>query len=141
MLTKVKTLRGEKKSSLTMKIKISTPSTGPVMAELSEDSPETVKAFIRALPITGRANLWGDEIYFNIPVEAPPENGKTVVELGDIAYWPPGNAFCIFFGPTPMSRGDEIRPASAVNVFGKISGDPKVFKKVANGEEVRIESA
>ena len=124
-----------------MNIKITTPSTGPVKAILSGENPETTKAFIEALPITGRANLWGDEIYFSIPVEAPPENGKSVVELGDIAYWPPGNAFCIFFGPTPMSRGDEIRPASAVNVFGKIDEDPKVFKKVRNGEEVKIELA
>lgn len=124
-----------------MKIIITTSSTGPVEAVLSDENANTKKAFIEALPITGRANLWGDEIYFSIPVEAPPENGKTVVELGDIAYWPPGNAFCIFFGRTPMSRGDEIRPASAVNVFGKIDGDPKVFKKVQNGEEVKIELA
>ena len=124
-----------------MIIIITTSSTGPVEASLSEESPETVKAFIEALPITGKANLWGDEIYFSIPVEAPPENGKSVVELGDIAYWPPGNAFCIFFGLTPMSRGDEIRPASAVNVFGRIKGDPKIFKKVRNGEEVKIELA
>ena len=124
-----------------MKIKIITRSTGPIKATLSDENPETTKAFIEALPITGKANLWGDEIYFNIPVEAPPENGKSVVESGDIAYWPPGSAFCIFFGPTPMSRGDEIRPASAVNVFGKIDEDPRVFKKVRNGEEVKIELA
>jgi len=124
-----------------MSIKITTPSTGPVEATLSEKNLGTVRAFIEALPITGKANLWGDEIYFSIPVDTPPEDGKSVVELGDIAYWPPGNAFCIFFGPTPMSRGDEIRPASEVNVFGKIKGDPRVFKKVRNGEEVKIELA
>ena len=122
-----------------MKIKITTSSTGPVEATLSGKSPVTAKSIHDALPITGKANLWGDEIYFTIPVEAEPENGKNVVELGDLGYWPPGNAFCIFFGPTPMSRGDEIRPASAVNVFGKIAGDPKVFKKVRNGEIVTIE--
>ena len=65
---------------------------------------------------------------------------KAVVELGDIAYWPPGSAFCIFFGRTPMSRGDEIRPASEVNVFGRIEGDPKVFKKVKGGDQVAIEA-
>ena len=124
-----------------MSIKITTSSTGTVEAALSDENPETVRAFIEALPITGKANLWGDEIYFSIPVEAPPENGKSVVELGDIAYWPPGNAFCIFFGPTPMSRGDEIRPASEVNVFGRIKGDTRVFKKVRNGEEVKIKLA
>lgn len=122
-----------------MKIKIITPSTGQITAELTDENPETTKAFKKALPITGHANIWGDEIYFSIPVDAEPENGKKVVALGDIAFWPPGNAFCIFFGPTPMSRGDEIRPASEVNVFGKITGDPKVFKKVRSGEEVRIE--
>jgi hypothetical protein len=124
-----------------MKIKITTSSTGPVDAVLSEENPRTAKAIYEALPIKGNANLWGDEIYFSIPVEANPENGKSVVELGDLAYWPPGNAFCIFFGPTPMSRGDEIRPASAVNVFGRITGDPKIFKKVRNGEKVTVERA
>ena len=124
-----------------MKIKITTPSTGSVEATLTDENPATAKAVYDALPITGRANLWGDEIYFNIPVEADPENEKTVVELGDLAYWPPGSAFCIFFGLTPMSGGDEIRPASAVNVFGKIIGGPKVFKKVKGGETVTIEKA
>jgi hypothetical protein len=122
-----------------MKIKIITSSTGTVKATLSEENLETTKAIYQALPITGSVNLWGDEIYFSIPVEAPSENTKSVVELRDLAYWPPGNAFCIFFGPTPMSRGDEIRPASAVNVFGRIDGDPKVFKRVRNGEEIKIE--
>ncbi|MFH1179388.1 MAG: cyclophilin-like fold protein [Candidatus Bathyarchaeota archaeon] len=124
-----------------MKIKITTSSTGTVDAVLSDENLRTAKAIYEALPIKGNANLWGDEIYFSIPVEANPENGKSVVELGDVAYWPPGNAFCIFFGPTPMSHGDEIRPASAVNVFGRITGDPKVFKKVRNGEKVTVERA
>jgi hypothetical protein len=124
-----------------MKIIISTPSTGQIKANLTEENPETVKAFINSLPIKGRANLWGDEIYFKIPIDVPSENEKLVVELGDIAYWPPGNAFCIFFGLTPMSVGDIIRPASAVNVIGKIIGDPKIFKKVKNGEEVNIKVA
>ena len=80
-----------------------------------------------------------DEIYFSVPVEADIENPRTVVDLGDIAYWPPGSAFCIFFGKTPMSKGNEIRPASEVNVFGKIEGDPKVFKMVKMGDKVTIE--
>ena len=124
-----------------MKIKITTKSTGTITATLTEENPKTAKAFTEALPITGQANTWRDEIYFTVPVEAVEENSKPVVELGDIAFWPPGNAFCIFFGRTPMSRGDEIRPASPVNVFGKIVGDPTVFKKVRSGEEVRIEKA
>lgn len=122
-----------------MRIRIVTDATGPVEASLTDESPDTAKAVWEALPIEARANTWGDEIYFGIPVDADPENPREVVELGDIAYWPPGNAFCIFFGRTPASRGDEIRPASAVNVFGKVEGDPKVFKKVRSGERVRIE--
>lgn len=124
-----------------MKIKIITDATGTVEAMLSEENPVTAQAFIEALPIKGKANTWGDEIYFTVPVEAGEENGKAVVDMGDIAFWPPGNAFCIFFGPTPMSRGDEIRPVSEVNVFGRINGDPKVFKKVKGGDEVTIEVA
>ena len=122
-----------------MRIRIVTDSTGPVEATLTDESPDTAKRILEALPIEARANTWGDEIYFGIPVDADPENPREVVELGDLAYWPPGNAFCIFFGRTPASRGDEIRPASAVNVFGKVEGDPKVFKKVRSGERVRIE--
>lgn len=124
-----------------MKIRIYTDVTGTVEATLSEENPLTAKAFQDALPISGRANTWGDEIYFTVPIDADEENGKTLVDMGDIAFWPPGNAFCIFFGPTPMSRGDEIRPASEVNVFGRIIGDPTVFKKVRAGDKVTIESA
>lgn len=124
-----------------MMIRIVTEATGPVEAALTDESPDTARRIWEALPIEARANTWGDEIYFGIPVDADPENPREVVDLGDLAYWPPGNAFCIFFGRTPASRGDEIRPASAVNVFGKVKGDPKVFKKVRSGERVRIERA
>jgi len=124
-----------------MRIRIVTDATGPVEASLTDESPETAKALWEALPIEARANTWGDEIYFGIPVKAGPENPRETVALGDLAYWPPGNAFCIFFGRTPASRGDEIRPASAVNVFGKLEGDPKAFKKVRSGDTVRIERA
>ena len=124
-----------------MRIRIVTEATGPVEAALTDESPDTARRIWEALPIEARANTWGDEIYFGIPVDADPENPREVVDLGDLAYWPPGNAFCIFFGRTPASRGDEIRPASAVNVFGKVEGDPKIFKKVRSGERVRIERA
>jgi len=123
-----------------MRIRIITDSTGPVEAEITDENPVTAKAIIEALPLTGRANTWGDEIYFTVSVEGDVENPKVVVELGDLAFWPPGNAFCIFFGPTPMSKGDEIRPASEVNVFGKIIGDPEVFKGVRSGDEITIEA-
>jgi hypothetical protein len=124
-----------------MRIRITTPSSGEVLADLSDENPITARALWDALPIEARANTWGDEIYFSIPVEAEAENPKEVVEMGDLGYWPPGSAFCIFFGPTPASRGDEIRPASPVNVIGRIDGDPLVFRKVRGGEEVVIERA
>jgi len=93
------------------------------------------------LPIEGSVNTWGDEIYFSITVKAGLENAKAVVLEGDLGYWPPGNAFCIFFGLTPASQGDEIRPASPVNIFGKITGDAKIFKKVSSGVKIIIEKS
>ena len=124
-----------------MRIRIITPSAGEVQAELSEENPRTAQAIWEALPIEARVNTWGDEIYFSIPVDIGAENPKEIVDMGDLGYWPPGNAFCIFFGPTPASRGDEIRPASPVNVVGRVLGDPMVFKKVRGGERVTLERA
>lgn len=92
-----------------------------------------------ALPLRASASTWGDEIYFGIPVDCAPENPRETVEFGDLGYWLQGSCFCIFFGPTPMSRGDEIRPASAVEVFGRLEGDPKEFKKVDSGASVTVE--
>ena len=102
------------------------------------DSP-TARAIWEALPIEERGSTWGDEIYFGIPVHRDEEDAQEVVELGDISYWPPGHAFCIFFGRTPMSRGNEIRPASPVNVLGRIDGDATLFRQVASGARVRLE--
>ena len=102
----------------------------------------TAEAIWNALPIEARANTWGDEIYFSIPVKTDLEkNAQEVVQLGDLGYWPPGTAFCIFFGPTPASHGDEIRPASAVNIVGKVQGDPKVFKQVPDGAKIVMQRA
>ena len=123
------------------KIKIITEATGIVIAELSEKNVKTAEAIWNALPFEASANTWGDEIYFSIPVEAGEENAQETVDMGDLGYWPPGNAMCIFFGPTPMSKGNEIRPASPVNVFGKITADPKVFKQVRSGSKIRVEKA
>jgi hypothetical protein len=106
-------------------------------AELNETA--TAEAIWNALPIEAQANPWGDEIYFSIPVHRDEENAQEVVEKGDLGYWPPGNAFCIFFGRTPASRGDEIRPASPVNVIGHVQGDPTIFRKVRRGEKVVLE--
>jgi len=105
----------------------------------SLDDSETAQKIWEALPIESRVNTWGDEIYFSIPVNIGLEKAKEVVSEGDLGYWPPGNAFCIFFGLTPASQGDEIRPASPVNIFGKIIGDPKVFKKVRSGKKIIVE--
>jgi len=122
-----------------MKVKIVTKSTGDVPAEIVEAlNPKTARAIMAALPIKGRANRWGDEIYFNIGVSIPQENTKQDVEKGDLAYWPPGEGFCIFFGPTPASTGNKPRAASPVNVFGKVTGDAEVFKRVCSGEEITI---
>ena len=113
---------------------------GAVQATASLNDSPTADAVWNALPITARASTWGDEIYYSIPVrleQAP--DAKAVVAMGDLGYWAPGSAMCIFFGPTPVSRGNEIRPASPVNVFGKLAGDATVFKAVHSGEQITIE--
>ena len=92
-----------------------------------------------ALPLKAAANTWGDEVYFPIQVQAQEEDAREVVEMGDLGFWPPGQALCLFFGPTPVSRGDEIRPASPVNVVGRIEGDSTVLKQVRSGESVVVE--
>jgi len=113
---------------------------GNVEAEAVLNDSPTAKKIYEALPIEARGNTWGDEIYFAIPVKSSlEEDAKELVEVGDLGYWPTGSAFCIFFGPTPASRGNEVRPASAVNVIGRVSGDARVFKKVGDGVKVKIE--
>lgn len=114
---------------------------GRVVAEARLNASKTAEAVWDALPLDVPGEAWGDEIYFGIPVKAKADNAREVVELGDLAYWPPGSAFCIFFGRTPASRGDEIRPASPVNVIGRLLGDPTVFKSVRSGTTVRVERA
>jgi len=108
-----------------------------VVAELNDTN--AAQAIWDALPIKGRANLWGDEIYFSIPVSVELEDGQELVNVGDLGYWPPGRGFCIFFGPTPMSEGEQPRPASPVTVFGKVIGNATVFKRVTSGAEITIE--
>jgi hypothetical protein len=114
---------------------------GGVSAEAELNETETAAMIWDALPVQARANTWGDEVYFDIPVSTGLENAVEVVEVGDLGYWPQGPAFCIFFGPTPMSRGDEIRPASAVNVVGKVIGDAIAFRAVSDGETVKLSRA
>jgi hypothetical protein len=113
---------------------------GVVQVEAVLNDTQTSQTIREVLPITATANTWGDEIYFGIPVNADLEHGQETVDLGDLGYWPPGRAFCIFFGPTPASRGDEIRPASAVTVIGKVTGDATRFTGVRSGTTVTIEA-
>ncbi len=115
---------------------------GPVsMAAELNDSP-TAQAICSALPITGRAQTWGDEIYFRIPVESDAaKDARAEVDVGELGYWPAGSAFCIFFGPTPASDGDEPRAASPVNILGRVIGDATAFRKVPAGAEVTLQKA
>ncbi len=122
-----------------MAVKKITITTEDLKVDASLNDSETARKIWEVLPIEGRVNTWGDEIYFSIPVNVGLENAKAVVSEGDLGYWPPGSAFCIFFGLTPASQGDEIRPASPVNIFGKVIGDPKAFKKVSSGAKIIIE--
>lgn len=111
-----------------------------IEAELN-DSP-TARSIIQILPLEALAQRWGGEIYFNIPMTADPEtDSRDILEAGELAYWPPGNAFCIFFGPTPSSHGDEIRAASAVNVIGKMKGDWSGLWDVNSGDNIVVEVA
>jgi len=114
--------------------------TGELKVEAELNESKTAQLIWEALPIEAKANLWGEEIYFAIPVKAGSEQGaREVVSAGELGYWPTGNAFCIFFGPTPASRGEEIRAASAVNVVGKVLSEARVFKKVKDGAKIIIE--
>ena len=109
-------------------------------AELNE-SP-TAALVWKSLPMRGVASTWGDEIYFEIPVNTDEELGaRAEVEVGELGYWPPGKAFCIFFGRTPVSRNDRPRAYSPVNPLGKILGDATRFRSVPDGAEVRLERA
>ena len=103
------------------------------------DSP-TARALAAALPFTAQAHRWGEEIYFPVPVAADlDDTARTVVQVGDLGYWPTGRAFCIFFGPTPASAPGEIRPASAVNLVGRLTDDPGCLTAVPEGATVRVE--
>ena len=113
---------------------------GSLTMEAELNDTQTARQVADALPIRSGFNTWGDEIYFAIPIAAELESdAREVVEMGDLGYWPPGHAFCIFFGPTPMSQADEIRPASAVNLIGKVIGDATQFKAVMQEREVILE--
>lgn len=103
------------------------------------DTP-TADAIWQALPIDSRALTWGEEVYFDVPVECASEAGaKDVVAAGDIAYWPDGKAIAIGFGPTPISRGNEIRLASPCNIWAQATGDVRALKVVSSGADVSVQ--
>jgi len=116
-------------------------STGKISLPAELDDSPTAKLIYEALPIEGNARRWGDEIYFSIPVESNLEtHARSNMTIGEIAYWPPGNAFCIFFGPTPASFNKQPQAAGPVNPVGKIIGDADQFKEVRDGEKIWIDS-
>jgi hypothetical protein len=108
-------------------------------AQVNDENPKTAQAVLTSLPIKGNANTWGDEIYFSTSLNIIEEKTRTEVEVGSVAYWPPGKAICIFFGPTPVSKHNEPRAASPVNVFAKILGDPSPLRRVRDNDEVILE--
>lgn len=113
--------------------------TGGIRLSAVLDDSDTSRALYDILPLTGNANVWGDEIYFTIPLHLDvSKDARREVDLGDLAYWPPGDAFCIFFGPTPVSPGELPMAYSPVNVFGRIQGDAGILKKVTHGEQIKV---
>ena len=114
---------------------------GDVAVTAALNDSATAEMLWDALPIEASGDTWGDEIYFRTAVEADEDDAREVVDMGDLGYWPPGQALCLFFGPTPASGEDEIRPASPVNVVGKMGGDPTTLKQVRAGQRVVVEKA
>ncbi len=114
---------------------------GEVALEAELNDTTTAAKIGAALPIRTSFNTWGDEIYFAISVDAElDDSAQEVVEIGDLGYWPPGSAFCIFFGLTPVSEPGRIMPASAVNIIGKVVGDATLFKQAVRAREVVLEA-
>lgn len=107
--------------------------------QIDEDmNPETAEAVLEQMPLKGEGQKWGDELFFEIPVNVEEESPKRYVNKGEIGYWPEGNAFCIFYGKTPGSPSEErIKPASPVNVIGSIE-NPDDLKKFSEGVKIKI---
>lgn len=96
-------------------------------------APRTVDMIVRKLPIEGRAALWKEEVYFEIPVKMGEEKAKSTVEKGTIAFWPMGSAICVFHG--------ETQPYSPVNILGTITKNLEVFSKVKSGTKIKVEKS
>ena len=113
---------------------------GYIALEAKLNDTPTARQIGEVLPLKTSFNTWGDEIYFAIPVEADlDDSALEEVEMGDLGYWPQGKAFCIFFGPTPMSTEGKIVPASAVNIIGQVIGDATMLKEVIEEKKVLLE--
>ena len=109
-----------------------------VSAELN-DSVSANKIW-GALPLSGSVNVWGDEIYFEIPISLKEvSDAQQEVDIGTLAYWPPGSALCVFFGKTPASTSDKPKAYSPVNILGSVDGDSKIFKIVKAGDQIVID--
>jgi hypothetical protein len=119
---------------------------GKILIEFDEFSIEallndsaTAQEIWKQLPIEGSVNTWGEEIYFEIPVDMPQEaDAREQVEVGELGYWPVGNAFCIFFGPTPVSKDARPRAYSPVNILGEILDDYTQLKDIKDGQRIRL---
>jgi uncharacterized protein len=123
-------------------MKTITISSGSIILPAELNDGPTAKQLWEALPIEGRANRWGDEIYFEIPVTAEVEtSARQDVDVGDLGYWQPGSAFCIFFGPTPVSTGTRPRAYSPVNLLGRVQGDATQFRAVRSGDKITLDRA
>lgn len=115
-----------------VKIKFIIEGLGEAEGELVRHlSPRTVDMILRKLPIEGRAAVWKEEVYFEIPVRMGDEKAKSFVEKGTIAFWPMGSALCIFYG--------ESQPYSPVNVLGKVTKNLELFNRVKSGTKIKIE--
>jgi len=113
---------------------------GYVLAELQETP--TVKKLLEALPCTSEANTWGEEVYFKVPIQSALEpNAAQVVDPGTVCFWVEGKSLAIPFGPTPVSKGNECRLVTKVNILGKVQGDPKAFRSVRDGNRIHVERA
>lgn len=109
-----------------------------LFADWTDDDSATRRAIEDALPVAGDAARWGDELYFQVPVDVPAEDARAEVPVGAVAYWPQGNALCVFWGPTPASRGEEPRAASPVNVVARIE-DVAPLADLDGAARVRVE--
>lgn len=122
---------------MTSKIRISWDDHS-LLAVLNESS--TAMEILESLPLMGKANRWGEEIYFSIPVSiSEAADARQDMAIGELGYWPSGSAFCIFFGPTPISTGQDPKAYSNVNPFGQVEGEVSSLREIQDGEIIRVE--